>query len=101
MLAAGVPWASILGNHDGEADLGRREAAAVDALLGSAGQHPSPLSLTLPGPANISGGGNFWIDLLAPQPGGQAGNAAEAAVVGRIWMLDSGNRGCGRLAWGW
>lgn len=84
--AAGVPYASILGNHDGEADLGRRDVAELAHAVGGA------LSLTRPGPPGLPGGGNYWIDVLEPQ--GQA-------AVARIWMLDSGNRGCGRLAWGW
>ncbi|KAL4452418.1 hypothetical protein ABPG75_008080 [Micractinium tetrahymenae] len=84
--AAGVPYAAILGNHDGEADLGRRGVTELASAVGGS------LSLTLPGPEGLPGGGNYWIDVLEPQG---------EAVAARIWMVDSGNRGCGQLAWGW
>lgn len=83
---AGVPYAAILGNHDGEADLSRRDVAELASAVGGS------LSLTRPGPEGLPGGGNYWIDVLEPRG---------EAVAARIWMLDSGNRGCGHLAWGW
>ena len=87
LQAAGVPYASLLGNHDGEADLGRRQIAELDAATGRG------LSLTQPGPAHLRGAGNYWLDVLEPGEG--------TAVAARIWMLDSGNRGCGTQAQGW
>jgi pre-mRNA-splicing factor SYF1 len=81
-----VPYASILGNHDAEADLKRRDIVKMDAATGTG------LSLTQPGPANITGAGNYYIDVY---------DSTGTQVAARIWMLDSGNRGCERLAWGW
>ena len=75
------------GNHDGEADLSRREVVALDAATGDR------LSLTKSGPARLSGAGNYWLDVLAP------GNSSKVAA--RLWFLDSGNRGCDGGAAGW
>lgn len=83
---AGVPWASILGNHDGEGDLSRRQIAELDVATGGG------LSMTQPGPPDLAGAANYWLDVLEPEG---------STVAARIWMLDSGNRGCGRLASGW
>lgn len=69
-----------------QADLGRRAIAELDAGTGVG------LALTRPGPAHLPGGANYWVDVLAP------GNSTAAAA--RIWSLDSGNRGCGRMASG-
>lgn len=75
------------GNHDGEADLSRREIMALDAATSGG------LSLSRAGPARLSGAGNYWVDVLAP------GNSTEVAA--RLWFLDSGNRGCNGSAAGW
>lgn len=75
------------GNHDGEADLSRRQVVALDAATGNR------LSLTKSGPARLSGAGNYWVDVLA------LGNSSEVAA--RLWFLDSGNRGCNGGAAGW
>lgn len=83
---AGVRYAAILGNHDGEADLSRRQVVELGGAAGGG------LSLTQPGPSHLTGAGNYYLDVCDAQ--GQQ-------VAARIWMLDSGNRGCGRLAWGW
>lgn len=42
---------------------------------------PTPMQ----GPEGITGASNYWLDILEP---------SGAAVAARIWMLDSGNRGC-------
>ena len=75
------------GNHDGEADLSRREVMALDAATGGS------LSLSQSGPATLSGAGNYWLDVLEP------GNSSQVAA--RLWFLDSGNRGCNGGAAGW
>lgn len=78
----------LAGNHDGEADLSRREIVELDVATGRG------LSLTRLGNASLAGAGNYWLDVAGPEEGG-------TQPVARIWMLDSGNRGCGNVAWGW
>lgn len=51
------------------------------------------LSLTRPGPAGLPGAGAYWIDVLGP--------GTSRDVAARIWMVDSGNRGCDGTASGW
>ncbi|KAL4420875.1 hypothetical protein ABPG77_002834 [Micractinium sp. CCAP 211/92] len=85
-LAAGVPHASILGNHDGEANLSRREIIELDQQLGG------NLTLTLPGPRYLFGSGNYFLDVL---------NATGEEVAARMWFLDSGSLGCEGLRDGW
>lgn len=73
--------------HPLQGDLGRRAITELDAATGGG------LALTQPGPAHLPGGGGYWVDVLAP--------SNSTAVAARVWALDSGNRGCGRLAYGW
>lgn len=73
------------GNHDGEADLNRREVVGLDTATGS------NLSLTRAGPPWLSGAGNYWVDVQAPNN----------SVAARLWFLDSGNRGCNGGAASW
>lgn len=73
------------GNHDGEADLQRREIAELDAASGL-------LSLTQPGPQDITGAANYYLDVY---------DSAGRTVAARIWMLDSMARGCGPVTVGW
>lgn len=47
----GIPWGYALGNHDGEADLNRRECVELDAT--------APLSFSKPGPAYM-GNSTFY-----------------------------------------
>ncbi|KAL4419342.1 hypothetical protein ABPG75_005873 [Micractinium tetrahymenae] len=85
-MAAGVPHASILGNHDGEANLGRREIVELDQRLGG------NWTLSLPGPRYLFGAGNYYLDVL---------NATGEGVAARMWFLDSGSLGCEGLRDGW
>jgi pre-mRNA-splicing factor SYF1 len=80
------PLALRAGNHDGEADLRRSQATALDVSTGG------NLSLTQAGPRYLTGAGNYWLDVY---------DAAGSRVAARIWMLDSGNRGCDELPDGW
>ena len=82
---AGVPFAAILGNHDGEADLSRWQIMELAAS--------SPLSLARSGPNNLTGAGNYYVELRAPH--------ASQQVAARIWFLDSMSRGCGTLERSW
>ena len=83
--ATGLPYAVGLGNHDAEADLSRSKIIELDA--GS-----SPLSLTQHGPGNITGAGNYYLDVY---------DADGKDVKARIWVLDSMERGCGPVTVGW
>ncbi|KAI8475327.1 MAG: Metallo-dependent phosphatase-like protein [Monoraphidium minutum] len=87
----GLPYAAILGNHDAQADLPRADLIKLMAA--------PPLSRTRRGPDNVTGAGNFWIDVL-PSAAPPAGGAAPAAAA-RVWMLDSMARACeGKRGWG-
>jgi len=55
VVQAGVPWAAVLGNHDDEGSLGRAELMAV--------LQACPRCLSSPGPADVSGVGNFALTL--------------------------------------
>lgn len=110
LARAGVPYATVLGNHDAEADLGRRELVALEAALGA------PLSLTrAAAPAEVGGATHYWLDVLASSNssggGGSGNNGSNSStsstrndrvvVAARVWLLDSGRRTCqGRRGWG-
>jgi hypothetical protein len=57
--------------------------------------HGYPLSHSRPGPHNITGGANYFVDVYntgncdSLQEGRGGGH-----VAARIWILDSGDRGC-------
>ena len=73
MIARGIPWAPILGNHDHEGDAARDDIAACLESL--------PLSLVDRGPAELGGCGNYALDVLhhdSDQP------------AARLYFLDSG-----------
>lgn len=55
MDETGVPWASVYGNHDGEgrADLNWQDEKYMN----------SPKCMYMPGPSNISGNGNYVINV--------------------------------------
>lgn len=64
-----------------------------------------PYGLTRQGPAAASGASNFWLDVhphSPPQLGraGAAGGSADAPAA-RVWLLDSGDRFCPPLMFGW
>lgn len=86
VLEAERPYASILGNHDGEADLSRREIIELDIASGQG------LSFTRQAPSQTVGASNYYLDIFD-----QLGRS----VKGRIWFLDSMNKGCGDIDAGW
>ena len=53
MVARNLPWCGIFGNHDDECGWSRAELLAI--------QQGIPGCLTLPGPAGVSGLGNFTL----------------------------------------
>lgn len=81
-----LPWAAVYGNHDDEGSLTRRDLMAVQQSL--------PGCLSEPGPAEVSGVGNY---VLRVQPSRGAGDAAllycldsnayaETAIGGYGWV---------------
>lgn len=66
---AGLPWAAVFGNHDDEGSLSRAALMAV--------QQSCRGCLSQPGPADITGVGNYVL-LIEPQ----AGTAPQADVAG-------------------
>lgn len=81
-----------------EAELTRREI--IDLAVRTQGAY----GLTRQGPAAASGASNFWLD-IHPH-GAQTGRAGAAdeggdAPAARIWLLDSGDRYCPPLMYGW
>ena len=78
IAAAGVPYALILGNHDDEADLSQEQIVLLDMRLQQG-------SLTELAPREAMGLSNYYLDIAAHKGG---------APAARVWMLDSGGRGC-------
>ncbi|KAL3922504.1 MAG: hypothetical protein SGILL_002169 [Bacillariaceae sp.] len=84
----GIPWATVLGNHDDMAfepqgdketiphSYTRRELLAVDESF--------QLSLTQTGPEDVTGASNYVLNVMAPND-----KKTNAAVV-QIFFLDSG-----------
>lgn len=84
--AAGVPYATVLGNHDDEADLTREEIYKLEK------QHDTAHNCSHTRRSNgITGITNYFLDVLQP-----AGNGVGA----RLWFLDSMDRGCRNVP-GW
>ena len=67
MVARGLPWCAVFGNHDDECGATRAELLAM--------QEQIPGCLTRPGPAGVSGLGNFCLRLRA-----QSGQATAAVL---------------------
>jgi hypothetical protein len=80
-----------------EAELSRQQVVGLDLRTGS------PLSLTQQGPAGVSGASNYWLDVHPPlTPGRQAEDGSGGGgPAARIWLLDSGDRTCPPLMFGW
>lgn len=83
--AAGIPWTAVFGNHDDEGSLDRGELMEVQREL--------PHCLSEPGPAEVSGTGNFVLPVQA---------AAGDGLAAALYFLDSGSyapKGLGRYDW--
>lgn len=77
LVARGIPWAVVLGNHDyGISDLTSYELLQLDASYNG--------SLTVP--THLDTG--YYIDVLP-----HAGSAENDTVLSRIWMMHSGQQG--------
>ncbi len=67
MVEAGIPWAAVMGNHEHEYGLTNKEV--IDYLL------TIPLNLTSQGPSEISGAGNYVLEIS-----GSKSNKTEALM---------------------
>ncbi|GLE05104.1 hypothetical protein PINS_up014088 [Pythium insidiosum] len=78
VVARGIPHVEILGNHDAEnlADRG----ALLDEIIAT------PFSLTSRGPKDVSGVGNYFLNVLAPEDGPWGPKDTD---VFRMYFLDS------------
>ncbi|KAB8616636.1 hypothetical protein FH972_025971 [Carpinus fangiana] len=70
-----IPWAAIFGNHDDEGKPGLSRASQMDVM------RSLPYSLAEPGPDNVDGVGNYYVEVLAP------GQSQHSALT--LYMLDS------------
>lgn len=68
-----IPYASIFGNHDDEGSLPRAQQMALIESL--------PYSLSMAGPEDIDGIGNYYVEVLAQ------GNSKHSALT--IYLLDT------------
>ncbi|KAK1020073.1 hypothetical protein LTS16_027118, partial [Friedmanniomyces endolithicus] len=57
-----ISYAAIFGNHDDEGALSLSRAAQMSLL------QTLPYSLSQPGPENVEGIGNYYLEILAPSP---------------------------------
>lgn len=86
----GTPYAIILGNHDDEADLDRRQILQLDIDTGDS------LSRTQQGPVAVGGASNYYLDILP------ASNTSLVLVpAARLWFFDSMDMGCAGLTGSW
>ncbi len=76
MIAAGLPWAAVFGNHDDEGTLDRAGLMAVQQEL--------PGCLSRPGPTTVSGVGNYVLPVQAAAAG-----ALGARPAAHLYFLDS------------
>ena len=73
MVDRQIPYAAIFGNHDDEGNLQRTELMSILEQL--------PYSLTLAGPADVSGVGNYYIEVLG------RGTSANSALT--LYLFDT------------
>jgi hypothetical protein len=72
--ARGLAWCAVFGNHDDEGSRSRRELLAV--------QRAHAHCLTEPGPARLTGVGNYVLEIRS---------ARAARLAGALYFLDSGS----------
>jgi hypothetical protein len=86
IIARGIPWAMVFGNHDDEGALTRLDLLAVQQDLSHC--------LTERGPEELTGVGNYVVRIAS---------AETDALAAALFFLDSGGyaagTGCGECAW--
>lgn len=75
LIARGIPYAAIFGNHDDEGPHSLPRSAQMSLL------QTLPYSLSQPGPDDIDGVGNYYVEVLAPSP------SQHSAVT--LYLLDT------------
>lgn len=83
-----VPYAIVLGNHDAESKVSRREVVEIDIEAGQG------YSLTQQGPEGITGASNYWLDIAS-------GSEKRNETAARLWFFDSMNMGCRNVSESW
>jgi len=73
-----MPYGYTLGNHDGEADLTRREVVEVDVK--------NPYSFTQMAPEGVDGASNFVVPVYSSKD--------PEEVVMNLWFFDSNRNNC-------
>ncbi len=74
VVASGLPWAAVFGNHDAEARVTHEELLAI--------LQENDKCLSVAGPADIHGTGNYVLTVQ--------GSEGEAAVAAALYFFDSG-----------
>ena len=75
LIERSIPYAVIFGNHDDEGQYSIPRAAQMDLI------QTLPFSLSKPGPEQVDGTGNYYIEVFAPSP------STHSALT--IYMLDT------------
>lgn len=89
VLEAKTPYAIILGNHDDEADLSRRQILMLDKSMGG------NLSFTQQGPLGVGGASNYYVNVFP------SGNGSTLVPAARLWFFDSMDVGCAGFSGSW
>ncbi|KAG9516257.1 phosphatase DCR2, partial [Aureobasidium melanogenum] len=77
LISRSIPYAAIFGNHDDEGPKATRLSREAQMSLLST----MPFSLSRPGPDNIDGVGNYYVEVLAQSP------SQNSAIT--LYFLDS------------
>lgn len=96
LVARGLPWAAVFGNHDDESGASRRQLLAM--------QQQIPGCLTRPGPSQVSGVANFLLHIRGSRKRHAAATLccldsnsyAETAIGGYGWVREDQIRWCRR-----
>ncbi|EMC94312.1 hypothetical protein BAUCODRAFT_35497 [Baudoinia panamericana UAMH 10762] len=75
LIERSIPYAAIFGNHDSEGTHSLSRSAQMSLL------QTLPYSLSEPGPDELAGVGNYYVEVLAPSP------STHSAIT--VYLLDS------------
>lgn len=89
LLGMGYSYFYTTGNHDPEGDLSQKEINALDLAMGG------PVTFTQLGPANVTGGANFYLPVYEHNRG------AESVPASALWVFDSNQYTCNGHSSGW
>ena len=89
ILGLGYSYFYTTGNHDPEGDLNQKQIAALDVKVGGS------VTLTKVGPANITGGTNYYLPVYNYQ------ESAPSVPATSLWVFDSNQYTCNGNSSGW